>query len=897
MNDINLLWFNKANEVRDANKQLPPHHIYIAKDLNEKGAKAYACIDARELREYIESLPEDQRVLYEMWWFDQPVKLKIDHDGELDEEPSDEDLEDLENDIIVVIQSVFEMIYGKCDAEVAVERSHGFIEKDGIKKFKRSWHFTVVNYYVADQRAAHAFAKAVAAELRNRGLPENDTGVYPVNPGGNRAMRLPLCTKYGQSRFLTYDQDHFEYCDLIASFLGKAEPLTETKLLKPTQPEQLAESIEPVQRRKKKLANRKKIRAENTDTDADTDADTDNLLPRNSLSLKKSSPKPLSEELKEKYRKWIDEMIPGLKEAAVDYDSWLAMGFAFRHNGATYEQWKRFSMLCPEKYDESECERKWKREFGHADSYGGSIDYIIRKWKQLNPGCELSFMKWQPKPPIGNVPNVLNRHYLLTYEELFERNINGWASIDEVYDFIHNTVAYIASNAMYAIKTINRHTGEVNYVFCKKRKFNESYGTDEFENIREPFTLRENSKKCYKKITVKAAVAKIINEIAYLGISFQPTLHPPPITRQLKTFELFGGFAIPYDPNFVVDCSKFRRLLWHIREIWCCGDEERFQYVMGWFASMIQHPEIKVGTAILLKSRPGRGKNIVVDFIGKKLLGKQLYAYCNDIEQVIGRFNGILMNKLFTCCDEISNYGGAHRSNDKLKSLITEEQINIEHKGMEMITINDRNRYIFLTNNDWPIKVEPGDRRYVCLELDSTKKLSPDYYDALSDELNSPDCARHFFHCLAQLDLSRWRCEKIPMTNLKQELKENSIPAPIQFLKDCLSGEWKNPEITEKDGLKIHLDTFFARFLDWARATNNQEALKINQSGFSKEVSKVLNKTKSVKINKIVRCGWNMTRAAIIAALVEKDYMTAVADQNAEPSAELNAEPEKETDI
>ncbi len=56
----------------------------------------------------------------------------------------------------------------------------------------------------------------------------------------------------------------------------------------------------------------------------------------NSPTVKCASPKPLSENLKEKYRKWIDEMIPGLKEAAVDYNSWLVMGFAFRHNGATY---------------------------------------------------------------------------------------------------------------------------------------------------------------------------------------------------------------------------------------------------------------------------------------------------------------------------------------------------------------------------------------------------------------------------------------------------------------------------------------------------------------------------------------------------------------------------------
>jgi hypothetical protein len=194
---------------------------------------------------------------------------------------------------------------------------------------------------------------------------------------------------------------------------------------------------------------------------------------------------------------------------------------------------------------------------------------------------------------------------------------------------------------------------------------------------------------------------------------------------------------------------------------------------------------------------------------------------------------------------------------------------------MEKFTINDRNRYVFLTNNDWPIKVEVGDRRYVCLELDSTRKLDRAYYKALADELNDFECARHFFHYLAKLDISNWCYQMIPMTELKQELKENSIPAPIQFLKECLSGEWKNPEITENEGLKIHLDTFFARFLDWARATNNQEALKINQSGFSKEVSKVLDKAISIRIDKLVRRGWNTSRAAIITSLVEKNYLEA----------------------
>jgi hypothetical protein len=79
------------------------------------------------------------------------------------------------------------------------------------------------------------------------------------------------------------------------------------------------------------------------------------------------------------------------------------------------------------------------------------------------------------------------------------------------------------------------------------------------------------------------------------------------------------------------------------------------------------------------------------------VIGSRYYNTINDIEQVVGRFNSESENKLLTICDEIQNYGGAHKSNDKLKSLITQTQQKIERKGLDIQTINDFNNYIFLT--------------------------------------------------------------------------------------------------------------------------------------------------------------------------------------------------------
>ena len=52
-----------------------------------------------------------------------------------------------------------------------------------------------------------------------------------------------------------------------------------------------------------------------------------------------------------------------------------------------------------------------------------------------------------------------------------------------------------------------------------------------------------------------------------------------------------------------------------------------------------------------------------------------------DIDRLLGRFNSIIQNKLLTICDEISNYGGAYKSNDKLKNLITQSEQLIEKKA------------------------------------------------------------------------------------------------------------------------------------------------------------------------------------------------------------------------
>ena len=115
----------------------------------------------------------------------------------------------------------------------------------------------------------------------------------------------------------------------------------------------------------------------------------------------------------------------------------------------------------------------------------------------------------------------------------------------------------------------------------------------------------------------------------------------------------------------------------------------------------------------------------------------------------------------------------------------------IEQKGLKPVRFSDYNNYIFLSNNNWPIKVELSDRRYFCLDLDNSKCKDSDYFDVLGDQLNEESDNVFYNYYLLNMDISTWKKLQIPNTGLRNELKINSLPKPIQFLIKCVEASMK----------------------------------------------------------------------------------------------------------
>ena len=93
-----------------------------------------------------------------------------------------------------------------------------------------------------------------------------------------------------------------------------------------------------------------------------------------------------------------------------------------------------------------------------------------------------------------------------------------------------------------------------------------------------------------------------------------------------------------------------------------------------------------------------------------------------------------------------------NQTSNKMKALITDKTQKLEKKGVDAIQINNYCNYVLLTNNNNVIKVEEGDRRYLCLEASSCKKGDSTYYKNLAKDADDIKIGECFYHMLMKRD-------------------------------------------------------------------------------------------------------------------------------------------------
>jgi hypothetical protein len=137
-----------------------------------------------------------------------------------------------------------------------------------------------------------------------------------------------------------------------------------------------------------------------------------------------------------------------------------------------------------------------------------------------------------------------------------------------------------------------------------------------------------------------------IKKVRYTDINFRPYLLGT-LRLSYKFFNFFLGFKAK--PAKQINQNLVIPIIYYIHEVWYAGDKRLTIYILNWLAFLIQKPDKKSSTAILMHRC---GKNILTDFIEERVLGHENFLSTTCLHDVMEKFNGGIRAKKLIVLNE-----------------------------------------------------------------------------------------------------------------------------------------------------------------------------------------------------------------------------------------------------
>ncbi|MER9438516.1 primase-helicase family protein [Mesorhizobium sp. M0618] len=207
--------------------------------------------------------------------------------------------------------------------------------------------------------------------------------------------------------------------------------------------------------------------------------------------------------------------------------------------------------------------------------------------------------------------------------------------------------------------------------------------------------------------------------------------------------------------------------IWHDHLRYLLPGEGERKWVLQYLAHLVQRPAAKIKSAIVLQSKQGVGKNLLVRAV------KRMF-HENDVREVYGgilgeRWQAELGNTRLLALDELQ-IDELKTAYNRLKRWTTEEIQSVERKGVDAFNVRTPRGIIIMTNSDKPMAIEHDDRRLFVCKVEAAKREDA-YYSELWQGGMSDESVAAFKHYLLHLDLSDFDANaEPPLTGAKEEL-------------------------------------------------------------------------------------------------------------------------------
>ena len=348
----------------------------------------------------------------------------------------------------------------------------------------------------------------------------------------------------------------------------------------------------------------------------------------------------------------------------------------------------------------------------------------------------------------------------------------------------------------------------------------------------------------------------------------QVGLYPPPLTCPKNHFNLWSGFRIdkinidnltPEKQAYLDEGLQF--ILEHFKKL---SGEECFDFFIKWNAMLIQKPAIKPLVAILLKSKPGLGKERYF-LIMEKIFGSKYCLLTQNAEQIVGSFNSLIEGKILIGMDELTMAISATKE-EELKCFITSDENLINPKHCKPYLVKSYNHLVSFSNKDFPFKIDDNDRRYLAIDVWDEPIPEHEYFNKLMDYINDDLIIRKVFEYFNNIDITTFKPkEERPQTAFMTELKTVSRPLETQFIIDLIQN------MVEKD-IRYTSQELFFEFKNYI--TNNFTDIKYSSS--SNKLSLRINRLQIDGIMKThsSKCQmWNINKEQALEWCYKNNYI------------------------
>lgn len=757
--DNNKMKFEQYSDVIETEKN-DINTLYIAKDLNNKGAKQYAVTNLKALM----SLSSSNENLYEIIHADYPSKMYIDLDCSY--QKIKQYVDDFKDDHARIKKGIADTLEGWIEDffdEYNIGDTPVIHISEACDRVKYSFHLAV-DVRLDNQRDSQAFHNKFIQFIKSKEEYKDsdywelynfvDTAVYTKH----RNFRMINQTKFASDRPLRIYSGSQDPKDHLISFVS--EDLPKIKVPKKWF-------------KKKKKINRVIVSEKNFDDDEELQ-----YLVNNTLHRTKS------------YNEWISWI-------------WACLGA-----GLSHELIHHFSKKgSPDNYDEESCDvhiRRYDHEKsqklglhtlrGWASSVGKDITRDVEVRATILPKLRKTHLTWI---------DLLKKYNDMVFESKYDMIYSLREDVSQVVSMIQgkSTMFTIYSNPDNPYD-LTKELPRLNLMWNCVNAKGETFMADCLLSK----LLKDNPLDfpLFNKLVFKPNNHNLRkNERnTYSGMESQPVPKVDMDVIAPLLFHIKNVLANGNEKHYLYIMSWIAKIIktpWKPTDIFLL-----FQSKQGSGKTIVAEFLVKHVFGRHLSMSTSGISTLVQRFNGA--IKSKLFVCCNEL----------------TNTD--SSASSFHSAFDKMKNLITDRLIEIEPKGLETISIDNFCNFMGTTNHEFCAKLEASDRRYACFNASDEYCKDFDYFDKLGATLNQRTGDHFYTYLKQYPQELMVDLRRIPKTKLRETMISSSKSTVAKFLDDLIGEHIlvRDENWINKSERQISNDKLFIRFLEWC-CTNNEK--------------------------------------------------------------------------